>query len=89
MRMKLTMLALIAMLAGGSAQAIDAQAGEARCQQLMAYYDRYVFWPDDSTPIGYMQREMGEQECKAGRYESGIAELVMALRLIGFPPPPG
>ena len=90
---KLAMLAacaaILLTLVGGAlgSGALAAEANAGRCALLMAYYDRYVFWPDDSTPIGYMQREMGEQECKAGRYQSGIDELTMAIRLIGFTAP--
>ena len=70
-----------------AAASVSVAADAPRCARLMAYYDRYVQWINEETPLGYMQREIGEQECKLGRYQSGIAELEMAIRLIGFTPP--
>lgn len=70
-----------------------AQAGVpsmARCQQLMAAFDRY--YPRRGETMGStgsrLDRDVAEVECQKGRYAEGIRQLEGALNRNRIPIPP-
>jgi hypothetical protein len=64
---------------------------EARCTQLIAYYDRYgVGRSTNSDGRRNHTRIAAEIDCSRGLYAKGIAEMEDLLRRKKFtPPPPG
>jgi hypothetical protein len=62
----------------------------ARCQQLMAAFDRY--YPRRGETMGStgsrLDRDVAEVECQKGRYAEGIRQLEGALNRNRIPIPP-
>lgn len=83
-------LVLVPLLAGCATPARVADPAHStaeRCEQLMAYYDRYGRRTERFEPGGWLQRNVGGMLCQQGRYGEGVAELEDAIRYLGFTPP--
>ena len=67
-----------------------AEASQARCAQLVAYWDRYAGSKGEGGGSMDMPRKSAVADCAAGRFESGIRTLEDLLRRNGYtvPPPP-
>ena len=77
-----TLLTLMVPLAGNAL----AETAE-RCQSLRAQADRYA-WniKTDGVFTGKLERDIGVDLCKRGRYAEGARELEKSIRLMGFDP---
>jgi hypothetical protein len=88
-------LALAALVLGtGSPERAAAQSTatlKARCQQLVAYYDRYGVGRSTNSDGRRNHTRIGaEIDCNRGLYAEGIAVMEKLLRDKKFtPPPPG
>jgi hypothetical protein len=71
-------------------QASPAAALQARCAQLVAYWDRYAGSKGEGGGSMDMPRKSAVADCAAGRPEAGIRTLEDLLRRNGYtvPPPP-
>ncbi|MBL6652712.1 MAG: hypothetical protein ISP49_14035 [Reyranella sp.] len=90
----MTLFALTALLGAGSAERAAAQstaALKARCQQLIAYYDRYGVGRSTNSDGRRNHTRIGaEIDCSRGLCAEGIATMENLLRAKKFtPPPPG
>ena len=67
-----------------------AAALQARCAQLVAYWDRYAGSKGEGGGSMDMPRKSAVADCAAGRPEAGIRTLEDLLRRNGYtvPPPP-
>ena len=87
-------LAALACISTASAQTAGqtttAQSGKgdmARCSQLFSTRSKYH--ANGSEPTSQdVQAELALQDCRAGRYDTGIAALVGMLKQKGIPVPP-
>jgi hypothetical protein len=87
-------LAALACLSTASAQtaqsgttAQNAKGDMARCSQLFSTRSKYH--ANGSEPTAQdVQAEMALQDCRAGRYDTGIAALEGMLKQKGIPVPP-
>ncbi len=91
MSIKLTMTAAVvsalAFVATASAQTASAPKGDmARCQQLYSQRAHYHANGSEATAQD-VQAEMALQDCRAGRYDTGITALEGMLRAKGIPVP--
>ena len=70
--------------------AAGAAALQARCSQLLAYWDRQAGSKGEGGGTGDMPRKAALTDCSAGRFEAGIRTLEDLLRRNGYtvPPPP-
>ena len=81
-------------LGPATVQAQDPPAGssalQARCAQLVAYWDRYAGSKGEGGGSMDMPRKSAVADCAAGRPEAGIRTLEDLLRRNGYtiPPPP-
>jgi len=88
-------MALAALLLGaGSPEPAAGQstaALKARCQQLIAYYDRFGVGRSTNSDGRRNHTRIGaEIDCRNGLYAEGIAAMEKLLRAKRFtPPPPG
>lgn len=72
-------------------QSTDQTAAQlkARCQQLIAYFDRFgAGRSNNSDGRRNHTRLSAEIDCTKGLYAEGIAEMEALLRRKKFPPPP-
>ena len=77
-----TLSATLSLLAGATL-AQDQQ----RCQSLRQQADRYGFMTKtEGNFTGKLERDIGVDLCKRGRYAEGIQELEKSIRLLGFEP---
>ena len=72
------------------APSAPASALQARCAQLVAYWDRYAGSKGEGGGSMDMPRKSAVADCAAGRPEAGIRTLEDLLRRNGYtvPPPP-
>ncbi len=85
-------LSLVLCLAGSvPAVAQQGVATLARCQQLMAAWDRYYprYSPFASSLGGQLDRNLAEVQCARGEYTEGIRtmEALLKRNLLAIPPP--
>ena len=80
------------LLEAGSAEPVAAQstaALKARCQQLIAYYDRFGVGRSTNSDGRRNHTRIGaEIDCRNGLYAQGIAVMEKLLRDKKFTPPP-
>ena len=76
---------------GQSESQSSGQTPQARCSQLIAYFDRYgAGRSNNSDGRRNHTRLAAELDCSRGLYDKGIAEMEALLRRKKFtPPPPG
>jgi hypothetical protein len=63
-------------------------AQQARCSQLLAYWDRQAGAKGEGGGMGDMPRKAALADCTAGRFEAGIRTLEDLLRRNGYTVPP-
>ena len=74
--------------AAPSAAPADPAAGQTRCAQLVAYWDRYAGSKGEGGGGMDMPRKSAVADCAAGRTEAGIRTLETLLRRNGYSVPP-
>lgn len=66
----------------------ETHAGKQRCDQLLAYYDRYFAANREGAPApGGLDKIIGQDECRKGNHAEGAQQLEIAIRKNGFFPP--
>ena len=84
-------LSLMAAMAGAAvAQTMTPSpaALQARCSQLLAYWDRQAGSKGEGGGSSDMPRKAALADCTAGRFEAGIRTLEDLLRRNGYSVPP-
>jgi hypothetical protein len=84
---------LAVIIAGMPLGALAQSSAVFRCDQLAAFYDRYtgnvILSEGRSRPTGYLERELGVQECRRGNQAAGVRLLEEAIRKTGSQVPAG
>lgn len=84
-----SVLAAVALALGGAAfAATPAKPTMATCDALMKQFDQVVGTHGMAAKVSQAKemRAKGEQSCKAGNYQRGVADLHTALNDIGVKP---
>lgn len=59
-----------------------------RCDQLLAYYDRYFASNREGSPApGGLDKIIGWEACREKNFSEGVSRLELAIRKNGFEPP--
>ena len=80
-------VAFAALALAGPALAQTPGADRSRCNQLMAYYDRYARGGEGTVRGGQIDRAVGADRCREGKIAEGEKDLEAAIRAIGLNPP--
>ena len=80
----------IALMSASSLAQVPA-ATQARCELLVATFDRYYSKKDSGlgSTGSRLDRDIAEAHCQQGRYDEGIRGLEIVMRRNNIPIPPG
>lgn len=80
-------LSLAAIAALSFSHAAIAANGNARCEQLIAYYEQHAQRGEGAIRVGGVDRETGIRLCREGKTAEGARLLEASLRAINLQPP--